>query len=135
MRNLLALSLLAVLAAPGQTRTWTAADYERAEKFMGYNTTPLVYHAGVRPAWISGDRFWYRTTSAEGSQFVLMDAAKATRAPAFDHAKVAAALSTAAGGKYEAGKLPFQQIDLADDAKTFQFNVSGKRWKCDALLL
>src|SRR5260370_22139407 len=60
-----------------------------------------------------------------------MDAAKGTRGPAFDHAKVAAALSTAASAKCEAGKLPFQQIDLADDAKSFQFNATVKRWKCD----
>ena len=131
MRHLLVVSLLAAFPALAQTRTWTAADYERAEKFMGYNTNPLVLHGGVRPTWISGDRFWYRTTTADGTQFILMDAAKVTKAPAFDHAKVAAALSVAAGGKYEAGKLPFQQIELSDDAKFIQFNTAGKRWKCD----
>jgi dipeptidyl aminopeptidase/acylaminoacyl peptidase len=125
MRHLLALSLLAALSAAAQTKTLTAADYARAEKFMGYNANPLVYNAGVRPTWISDDRFWYRTTTADGPRFILMDAAKGTRAPAFDHAKVAAALST------EAGKLPFQTIDMADDAKSFQFNNDGKRWKCD----
>ncbi len=88
---------------------------------MGYNTNPLVYNAGVRPTWISDDRFWYRTTTADGPRFILMDAAKGTRAPAFDHAKVAVALST------EASKLPFQTIDMADDAKSFQFNNDGKR--------
>ena len=38
----------------------TAADYARAEKFMGYNTTPLVLHGGVRPTWLGAgdDRFW-----------------------------------------------------------------------------
>ena len=97
MRHLPAIFLLAVLPAAAQTRTWAAADYERAEKFMAYNVNPLVLHGGVRPSWISGDRFWYRTTTAEGTQFILMDAAKATKAPAFDHAKVAAALSTASG--------------------------------------
>ncbi len=131
MRHIPAIFLLAALPAAAQTRTWTAADYERAEKFMGYNVNPLVVHGGVRPSWISGDRFWYRTTTAEGTQFILMDAAKATKTPAFDHAKVAAALSTASGGKYEAGKLPFQQIDLTDDTRSFQFNTAGKRWRCD----
>ena len=127
MRHLLVVSLLAALPALAQTRTWTAADYERAETFMGYNTNPLVLHGGVRPTWISGDRFWYRTTTADGTQFILMDAAKVTKAPAFDHAKVAAALSTASGGQYEAGKLPFQQIELSDDAKFIQFNTAGKQ--------
>jgi dipeptidyl aminopeptidase/acylaminoacyl peptidase len=66
-------------AAP---RTLTAADYARAEKFMPYNTTPLVLHAGVRPAWVAGDgsdRFWYRTTTEKGSEAVLVDPVKGTR--------------------------------------------------------
>ena len=121
----------AALLGLAQTRTLTTSDYEHAEKFMGYNTHPLVYHAGVRPTWLSDEHFWYRTTTEEGARFILVDAAKNTRGPAFDQTKVAALLSTALGGKYEAGKLPFQTIELADDAKSFTFNATGKRWKCD----
>ena len=33
----------------------TAADYARAEKFMTYNTTPLVLRTGVRATWLPGD--------------------------------------------------------------------------------
>src|SRR5258708_31577827 len=41
------------------------SDYARAEKFMGYNITPLVYRSGVRPTWLLGsdERFWYRITT------------------------------------------------------------------------
>src|ERR1700734_2125017 len=31
--------------------TVTAADYQHAEKFLGYNTAPLVFHR-VRPTWL-----------------------------------------------------------------------------------
>ena len=47
-------------AAP---RVLTAADYARAERFMTYNTTPLVSRSGVRPNWLPDDRFWYRVTT------------------------------------------------------------------------
>src|SRR2546426_9488566 len=57
----------------------TAADYARAERFLTYNTTPLVLHSGVRPTWLPDDRFWYRVTTERGSEAVLIDAAKATR--------------------------------------------------------
>ena len=33
----------------------TAADYARAERFMSYNTTPLVLHSAGRPTWISDE--------------------------------------------------------------------------------
>jgi dienelactone hydrolase len=112
-------------------RVVTAADYARAEKFMGYNTAPLVFRSSVRPNWLPGDRFWYRITTSEGSEFLLVDAATGTRAPAFDHAKVAAALSTAAGATYDAGHLPFTQFDFSADGQAISFAVRQRRWKCD----
>jgi dipeptidyl-peptidase 4 len=112
-------------------RALTAADYARAEKFMGYNTTPLVFRSGVRPTWMPDDRFWYRVTSAEGSEFLLVDPAKGTREPAFDHAKVAAALSAAAKATYDAHHLPFTQFDFSSDGRTISFSVRQSRWKCD----
>src|SRR5437867_12394862 len=60
-------------------RPLTTADYARAERFMTYNTTPLVLHSGVRPAWLPDDRFWYRTTTENGDEAVLVDAPRASR--------------------------------------------------------
>ena len=82
-------------------RALTASDYARAEKFLGYNTNPLVYHA-VRPKWTPDERLWYRDTDAVGARFVIFDPVKLTKEPAFDHAKLAAALSTTSGKTYEA---------------------------------
>ena len=62
-------------------RALTAADYARAEKFMTWNTTPLLFRSGVRPTWLSGDRFWYRITTPAGSEAILVDPAKGTKEP------------------------------------------------------
>src|ERR671923_2235907 len=59
--------LIVGLSCFGQTRALTANDYARAEKFMGYNTNPLVLGAGIRPRWLADDRFWYRVTTPAGS--------------------------------------------------------------------
>src|SRR5271167_1467301 len=123
-RRILALlipALAALAQRPGPVLT--TADYAHAEKFMTYNTTPLVFRSGVRPTWLAGDRFWYRITTPEGSEFRLIDPARASHEPAFDHAGVAAALSTAAGAKYDAAHLPFQQIDFSDDLSSIVVNV------------
>src|SRR4051812_2378233 len=58
----------------------TAADYARAERFMTYNTTPLMLHGSVHATWLPEDRFWYRTRSEAGEEAVLVDAPHATRA-------------------------------------------------------
>ena len=146
-RTFLLLLLLAValptLAQP-QPPQLTSADYARAEKFLGYNTDPLVLHSNVRPNWIlpkdPADRFWYRVTvstpptpgSEPGAEFILVDPSKRTKQPAFDHAKLATALSTAVGGdaKYDATHLPFQRIDFTDP-NSITVSANNKPWKCD----
>ena len=82
---------------PYAPQALTAEDYARAEKFLAYKTNPLVSHMPGRGTWFEGDRFWYRVSMGDGSEFVLVDAAKGTRAPAFDHERLAAALSSATG--------------------------------------
>lgn len=130
------MTLLTLALRPGMPqdapspRALTAADYARAEKFMGYNTNPLVYHA-VHPVWTSDGRLWYRDSGPGGSQFVLFDPVKLTREPAFHHAKLAAALSTAAGKTYEANKLPFNAIELSADGQSVSFHLGARRFQCD----
>jgi len=113
-------------------RSLTAADYAQAEKFMAYNTAPLVLRSGVRPNWLPGDRFWYRNSiENDGSEFILVDPKRGTRRPAFDHAGVAAALSKAAGKTFDAAHLPFWTFDFSKDGKSISFSAEKKRWSCD----
>ncbi len=130
---LCATTLLLNAAFAQQPRALTADDYAHAEKFMGYNTTPLVFNVVTHPTWVSGDRFWYRNTTANGTEFVLIDAANGARQPAFDQARLAVALSSAAGKKYEAGHLPFTEFDFSPDNQTISFTLADKRWTCDVL--
>ncbi|MGB7294186.1 MAG: DPP IV N-terminal domain-containing protein [Candidatus Aminicenantales bacterium] len=115
-----------------EPRALTPADYAQAEKFMSYNVTPLMWRGAVRPNWLPGDRFWYRNAlEREGSEFILVDPQRGKRGLAFDHAKVAAALSAATGKTYDAFHLPFMAFDLSADGKTISFSAEGKRWSCD----
>ena len=110
---------------------FTASDYARAEKMMGYNTNPLVLGSGVRPAWLPDERFWYRVTHAEGAEFVLVDPARGAKEPAFDHMKLGMALSKAANSTYDGRRLSFQSIDFTADAKSVLINAGGRRFECD----
>jgi dipeptidyl-peptidase 4 len=121
------LFLLTLLASA--QRVFTAADYARAEKFMTYNTSSLVFQNAVRPTWLPDDRFWYRNTLADGAEFVMVDPTRGTRLPAFDHTRLAVALSKAAGAVYGAHQLPFQEIEF--DGQFVLFNAASKKWKCD----
>lgn len=129
---LLAASFAFVTAVNAQqSPQLTTADYERAESFLTYNTEPLIDHNGVRPEWLAGDKFWYRTLTANGSEFVLVDPVKGSRAAAFDQQKLAASLSTATGKQYAASMLPFQYFSFSTDEKSIIFQTDGKQWRCD----
>ena len=119
------------LLAAQQPKTITAADYARAEKSMGYNTNSLVTGGYVSPNWMAGDRFWYREATPRGAEFLLVDPARGTKAPAFNHAKVAAALSAVSGERYTADSLPFFSIELSDDGHTVSFDAGGRHYSCD----
>ena len=132
LRAFCAAAALLPLAARAQTPpARTAADYARAEQFMAYNTQPLVDHALGPPTWLPGDRFWYRTATAQGSEFVLVDPARKTRTAAFDQARLAAALGAASGKTYDANRLPFRSFELAPDGRSLTFAAAGKRWRYD----
>jgi dipeptidyl aminopeptidase/acylaminoacyl peptidase len=127
----LVLATPSLMAQTGRPRALGPADYERAERLLSYNTTPLVFGAGVRATWLADGRFWYRTVRSSGPEFVLVDPVKKTREPAFDHSKLVAALSAALGRPYDVSRLPFQQIEFTSDFKQVQFNVGTRRVACD----
>ena len=83
--------------APAAT-SLTAADYAHAEKFMTWNTTPLVFQSGVSPTWLPDDRFWYRITTPAGNETILVNPATAEKQPCTLPACVAAGATTARGG-------------------------------------
>ena len=137
--RILALSLLTLLLpllrpAPAfcQDGRLTAGDYARAEAFLSWNARNLVSGDEVSPRWLEGDRFWYRGHLASGHRFVLVDPGKPSRRAAFDHDRLAAALSVAADTTYVGNKLPFQEFEFGDGQRVIQFYIRDSiRWTCD----
>lgn len=130
VRLSLGLLLGAASATAQQRPALTAADYARAEKFLGYNATPLVSGGSVRPTWLPDGRFWYRNTIPQGVELILVDPVRKTRARAFDQARLAVALSAAAGTSYDSLRLPITQFDFSADQQSITFEVAGRRWTC-----
>ncbi|MBI4905003.1 MAG: DPP IV N-terminal domain-containing protein [Acidobacteria bacterium] len=140
MRTLL-LGLLLSTAAYSQG---TLADYQRAEG-VAAKARGLVLNAPGPATWI-GDthHFWYWRTVKGGTEFVLADAATASKKLAFDHERLASAISTASGGKHTALALPFAPppsgrarsgpratgLTFVDSERAIEFNMDGFHWRC-----
>jgi len=121
-------------------RTYTAQDYARAERLMDYNVAPLVYHTVRDPKWLDGDRFWYRDLGPDGVTYMLVDAAKHAKAPAFDHSKIAAALDGAlregkspliSGGAIGPAHLPIDDLALENGDHTVLVTIGDRRVRCE----
>ena len=109
----------------------TDKDYAKAENQLGYNTQKFVDRGNVTPNWLPGDKFWYRVLTPNGSEFIMVDPAKGTKTAAFDHDKMAKAISAATGRSYTASMLPFQTLSYSPDGKVISFNAERKQWKYD----
>ena len=106
-------------------------DYQRAQEFLPGNIRHKIYIADVSPHWIEKtNRFWYRKDGLNGSEFVLVDAEQNTSGPAFDHARLAAALSHTAKEEYSASTLPFREIEFVENGKAIHFSIDAARWTC-----
>jgi dipeptidyl-peptidase 4 len=107
--------------------------YERAARRLASATDPLVLRAEVRPEWLEGDRFWYRVRTAAGHEFVLVDPARGTRELAFDHERMARALTAATGTEYSPWSLPLERLAPVQDGRRLGFELERRRWDCDVI--
>src|SRR5262249_48803343 len=126
----LVLGLSGVLAAQqaASRPALSAADYARAESFMGYNTTPLVLHSAGRATWLPEDRFWYRTTTEKGSEAILVNAATGIKAPC-DLPACKAPAPGAAGGGGGGGGRGQQRLDIpSPDGRSAAFVRNWNLW-------
>ena len=131
-RAVLLIVTVASGAAAQTRRQFTAEDYDRAVRMLGPNVSPLVVGGTVPTAgWLADGKFYYRSVRPAGSEFVLVDPKAKSRAPLFDHTKIAAAISAAANGSYSATSLPFQTVELSADRSTLSMNVGTRRFSCD----
>ena len=126
--------LIALAVLPGLNLDLSAAGQESPQRRPGRNASDArVFKDRITPHWFAGNtRFWYCNVLLGGAkEFILVDAERGVRGSAFDHARLAAAFSKAAGTNYSADKLPFESIEFADEAKAVLFEVAGTAWKCD----
>jgi len=126
---LAALIPVAGLAAQ-ETPVVTAADYARAERQLGKTTAELVLGGAVRPTWLDDGRFWYRNRFAQGEEIILVDPESGVRVRAFDHERIATALSSATGATHLPYALPAR--GFAFDGTSVSFEQGGTAYTCDA---
>src|SRR5690606_32932073 len=108
--SLLALLLAAAPLTAQERRRLTAEDYARAERFLPANTVPLVTNVASQPTWLPDGRFWYRSRTEAGLEYVLVAPARGRRGPAFDHAPRASPVAPAQRGRVDRTPVPIHAL-------------------------
>ena len=108
--------------------------YQRARALLksAFGKDPLVLNATVLPVWIDGaDVFFYKRQTRDGTQHRLVDPARQSNEPAFDHAALAASLSRAQGQAVDPADLPISEVDIQLDPRRVSFRAFEKHWRYD----
>ncbi len=131
MRNPIAVLIFLIFSTMVYTQeSVTLADYQRAERFLSANTRSLVSHANVSPNWLDDGRMWYRNTTADGAEFIIVDPKAKTRKHAFDHQRLADVLSNN-DTTYQAFGLPFRSFEFTKNGRAISFDVKDKTYTCN----
>lgn len=109
----------------------TLTDYQRADSLRS-RVSKLVYDTILDLEWVEkSNRFWYRKNSRDGKEFILVDAERLERKPAFDHTRLADSLSLQTGKEFKANDLPFNRITFIDEGQVIEFVVDSIKWTCN----
>jgi hypothetical protein len=126
---------------PIEKQTLNAPQASPQERFSRSRRVEGYYKDRITPHWFAENTcFWYRNDlRGKTREFILVNAEQGTRQAAFDHQKLAAALSKATGTEYRADQLPFDSIEFTDDGNVIRFTlalsevegVNETTWACD----
>ena len=110
----------------------SAPVYRRAEGLLPWNVEGLALNVMVRPRWVlAGRAMLYRRDTGAGPEFTLVDGETGEKSAAFDHARLANALTRHTGADASIGDIVEDSVVLAEDGGATTFDFEGRRWRCD----
>ncbi|RBI59407.1 S9 family peptidase [halophilic archaeon] len=110
----------------------SSEDYERAEQFLPQNIKHNVLNDDITVHWINDtDQFWYRRERHNGKEFIQVDPDTNTSSYAFDHERLANALSSEMNAAQDKWDLPFDKIEYANNKTAIQFRIQETTYECN----
>jgi dipeptidyl aminopeptidase/acylaminoacyl peptidase len=124
-------SAMLIAACSTKPELVTVTDYQRAEKMLSINTTPLAPGVISNQNWLNNGLLFYKNSTADGWTFTLADPTSKEKKPAFDHEKLAAALTGLNLKDIKANKLDITQVEFSEDGSSLSFTIETKRYQAN----
>jgi dipeptidyl aminopeptidase/acylaminoacyl peptidase len=126
----LIIALATAPVAAQQTGAGSRANWGLLERFSPDNLNRFIHSTTVAANWIhETDSLWYRFEDRDGVRFQLVVPAGPRKQLLFDHARMAELLSAQLGTYLEAHDLPLEEIEFADDGRSFEFEAKEVRFR------
>jgi dipeptidyl aminopeptidase/acylaminoacyl peptidase len=109
----------------------TAADYERAESFLGINTAELLQNNILAQYWQDDDRLIYHRSTQGGSDYILVDVQMAQKLPLFDTARLAMELATYVDEEVDGNDLSLSRLHLGEGPGQLEFDYEDRSYVLD----
>ena len=108
--------------------TRTRNRYELAERYTAGKLQNMLFSTSVDPHWfLSGEKFWYSYKTSNGTSWYVVDPASRKRTPLFDNDKLAAQLTEIVKDPFIGTQLPINNLEVAEDGRTFTFEVTSSQ--------
>lgn len=90
-----------------------------------------AYKMNIVPNWFADNtHFWYRNNLQNGTrEFILVNAEKGIRKPAFDHKRLAIALKNAGLKKISPYRLPLENLEFRLKDNALFFRANSQQWR------
>lgn len=121
--------LLSISLSQGQEKSTLAKpNYQLASKFSPSKLSKLIFSTEVNPNWINfGDKFWYEYNSPNGKKWYLVDPKTKKKSELFDHAEMAARITSIVKNPFDAQHLEIRNLRFMDDESLIRFEVQSSK--------
>ena len=108
------------------------AAYERAENMLSWNLNDKIFNHNVNAVQIDENHFWYTLNARQGQLYYLVDVSNRAVDMAFDHQRLATAISELVEDKTEPDPYSLQLRNLVFDVDRSEitFEKQGDHWSC-----
>lgn len=108
------------------------AAYEQAENMLSWNLNSKIFNHNVTPVQIDENHFWYTQNTREGDLYFLADVENRALDMAFDHQRLATAISEITVDKTEIdpNSLQLRNLSFNENLSEITFEKSGDNWSC-----
>jgi len=109
----------------------TESAYERARAVLPGNLKGLVRNETVQAHWFeTQDSFWYKRDTETGVEYLIVDAEKGDKHKAFDHHRVARAISAATEAHIDPKQILVTGMGLQEEGLEIKLSVASKTFSC-----